>query len=260
MDVRGAILDVDGTLVRGADTIPGATDAVATLRSAGVDIVCCSNNPTAASKAYAERLERAGFSFGPDEVVTSGVVTAEFLAREYPDEPTFVVGEAGLVDVLGDHGVSVTNDPDAAEVVVGSIDREFTYDRLATARRALEGAVFVGTDPDPVIPGSDSLLPGSGAIIDALASVAGRRPDRMMGKPARPARRMALARLDIPPGDCLVVGDRLDTDVAMGNRAGATTALVTTGVTDREAVRDADADCRPDHVLDSIADVDRLTG
>jgi 4-nitrophenyl phosphatase len=104
-----------------------------------------------------------------------------------------------------------------------------------------------------VIPAAEGDLPGSGAIINAVAGVVGRDPDVMLGNPSKPARRIVRERLGLPPGDCLVVGDRLDTDIALGERAGMTTALVRTGVTDdRDLERSG---VRPDYVLDSLADV-----
>jgi 4-nitrophenyl phosphatase len=255
--VEGVVFDVDGTLVRGSEPIPGAAEAVAAVRDRGLSVALVSNNPVDPPPAYAERLAGAGIDVDPGEVVTSGMVTADRLAADYPDDPAFVVGERGLVDLLADRGVAVTDDPDAARVVVGSIDRSFTYDRLTAALRALSGdppPTFVATDPDRTIPAADGPAPGSGAIVDAMASVAGRPPDRTMGKPGRPTREAAFATLGVAPARALVVGDRPDTDVAMGQRAGARTVLVASGVAgDPEEV-----DPAPDHVLPSVADLPSL--
>lgn len=254
-DVEAVIFDVDGTLLRGEEPIPGASEALETVREAGLSVLCVSNNPVDPPAAYARRLAAAGLPVEAEEVVTSGVVTADYLAREAPDAGAFVVGEAGLVELLADRGVAVVEDPRTAGTVVASIDREFDYDRLTAALQAFEAGdpLFVGTDPDRTIPAGDGLRPGSGAVLDAVASVAERPPDRVLGKPDRATREAALARLGVPADRCLVVGDRLDTDVALGAGAGMETALVLSGVTDRSDLgEDGPA---PDHVLGSVAEL-----
>jgi len=270
--VGAVVFDVDGTLLRGREPLPGACEAVAAVRDAGMPVLFVSNNPVDPPVAYARRLRDAGLSATPDEVVTSGVVTADYLAREHPAADTFVVGEAGLVAMLEERNVAAVEDPRRAEVVLASIDRSFDYDRLATALLAFDAGdpVFLGTDPDRTIPGEDGPLPGSGAIVEAVASVAGRPPDRVLGKPDRATREAVLGRLDVAPGRCLVVGDRVDTDVALGARAGMETALVLSGVTGRadldranpdrseEGAPDHPQETVPDHVLDSVAAVPDL--
>lgn len=255
MTYRGVVLDVDGTVVRGDEPIPGAAEGLDLLATAGLSRLFVSNNPTKRPPAYAERLRRAGFDAHPDEIVTAGTITTDYLADHHADDALFVVGEDALVEQLHDAGLSVVTDESHADTVVVSIDRSFDYDRLSAALRACddEAVTLVGTDPDMVIPAAEGDLPGSGAIINAVAGVVGREPDVMLGKPSEPAQRIVRDRLGLPPADCLVVGDRLDTDIALGERAGMTTALVRTGVTDD---RDLDrSDVRPDYVLDSLADV-----
>jgi 4-nitrophenyl phosphatase len=255
MSYRGVVLDVDGTVVRGDDPIPGAADGLDRLAAAGLRRLFVSNNPTKRPPAYADRLRRAGFDVSPDEIVTAGTITTTYLADNHADDALFVVGERALVDQLTDAGLTVVDAEDRADAVVVSIDRSFDYDRLAAALRVCddEAVPIVGTDPDMVIPAAEGDLPGSGAIINAVAGVVGRDPDVVLGKPSEPALRTVRDRLGVPPADCLVVGDRLDTDVALGDRAGMTTVLVRTGVTDDADV--AASDVTPDYVLDSLADV-----
>lgn len=256
-------MDVDGTVVEGETALPAARDAVAALLDRGIRVVFCSNNPTKRPAAYAGKLERAGIPLPEEEpsgfVVTAGTATAAYLTDHHPDEPTYVFGESGLRDLLADAEVRLTDDPEAASVVVASVDYEFDYESMRTAIRAVdEETAFVGTDPDPVIPTGDGPAPGSGAIVTAVAGVVGREPEAIPGKPAPTARDLVTDRLGVPPAATLVVGDRLDTDVALGEAAGAHTALVTTGVTDRAAVADSPHD--PDHVIDSLAELDDVFG
>ncbi|WP_254523040.1 HAD-IIA family hydrolase [Natrinema caseinilyticum] len=256
-DYEAVILDVDGTIVRGEALLPGATDALQALEAAGCSRLLFSNNPTRGSDHYREKLAPHGIDVEPTTVLTSATVSADYLAATHGGERVFLVGGERLEAILEDAAVEVTADPDAAEVVLGSFDKNFSFGTLWEALRALEGDVpFYGTDPDATIPIDEGEIPGSGAILAAMEAVAGREPDAILGKPSAVAAAAAMDRLETDPGKTLVVGDRLDTDIALGNRAGMETALVLTGVSDRTAL--ASSDVEPDHVLESLAAVETL--
>jgi 4-nitrophenyl phosphatase len=256
--LNGVILDVDGTVVRGDEALPGARAGLDLLEERGLRRLFVSNNPTKPAAAYEERFARAGFDVAAEEIVTAATVTTAYLDRHHAGADHFVVGEDGLRDILSAAGVSVTADPAEATVLLASIDRAFDYETLCTAMRVLadDSVAFVGTDPDMIIPAAEGDIPGSGAVIHAIAGVAGRDPDIVLGKPSAPARELVEARLGVDPRECLVVGDRLDTDIAFGAAAGMTTALVRTGVTDDATL--AASDVEPDYVLDSLADLDAV--
>ncbi|QHS15873.1 HAD-IIA family hydrolase [haloarchaeon 3A1-DGR] len=257
MDYEGAVLDVDGTVVRGDEPVPGAAEGYRRIREAGIDPLFVSNNPTKAPPAYADRLTAAGFAVEPDRIVTAGTVTVAYLRERHPDDDLFVIGESGLYTQLDGADLSTIDDADAADALVASIDREFDYGDLRDALWALERDIpFIGTDPDVVIPAAERNVPGSGAVINAIAGVAERDPDITLGKPSQPAVELVRERLGRDPERCLVVGDRLDTDIAFGDRAGMTTVLVRTGVTDD--ARLAASTHEPDYVLDSLAEIDRV--
>lgn len=250
----GAIIDVDGTLLAGSRLVSGAVTGIETLLAHDVPLLFFSNNPTRSGAHYRERLQRHDLPIGDAPALTSAVTTAEYLAEEHPTATVFVIGEQGLCDQLRAHDIRISTDPTAAEVVVGSIDRAFDYDDLAAGMRALDTAhTFVVTDPDRTIPTDTHPAPGSGAIVAALEAAAGRPPDLTAGKPSSIAVEAALDRLEVAPERCLIVGDRLDTDIAMGARAGMTTVLVLTGLTDRSAVDRAEVS--PDYILDSIGSI-----
>ncbi|MGM0590603.1 MAG: HAD-IIA family hydrolase [Halobacteriota archaeon] len=258
MRYRGAVIDVDGTVLRGDQAVRGAIEGLSAVAEAGLSRLFFSNNPTRPPAAYEARFERVGLSVSADEVVTAGTVTATYLRERHVNDALFVVGESGLVDQLLGEGLSVVTDPDAADLVVASWDRSFDYDTLCQSLWALsdESVGFVGTDPDMVVPGPERDIPGSGAVINAIGGVAGREPDTVLGKPSAVARETVVDRLGHPPESLLVVGDRLDTDIALGADAGMTTVLVRTGVTDDLTL--ANSPFEPDYVLDSIGDIDRV--
>ena len=251
---EAAILDVDGTIVRGEELLPDVTRGLHALEDAGVARLLFSNNPTRGSDHYGAKLEPHGIAVDPETVLTSATVSAEYLAMTHPDASVYLVGSDRLRAILEDATVALTDDPDEATVVLGSFDRDFSFDTLRESLRALEDEIpFYGTDPDATIPIDDGLIPGSGAILAAMEAVAGREPDAILGKPSSVAAAAAMDRLNAAPDRTLVVGDRLNTDIALGERAGMTTALVLTGVTDRADVESSEI--QPDYVLESLADV-----
>lgn len=253
--LRGAIVDLDGTVYVGETLVDGAEDGVDALRVAGVDPLFFSNNPTRGGDAFVERLVEMGVDARPGEACSAADVTAEFLLTEHGDDSVYLVGSDGLARLLDARGVALTDDPVDADVLLASWTDEFGYDDLQAALDGLDDeTTFLATDPDRTYPtGDGAFVPGTGAISGSLAAAAGRAPDRVLGKPSPTALAFALDRIGAPPEDCLVVGDRLNTELAMGARAGMTTVLVLTGVSDRADVGTADVE--PDHVVDSLADV-----
>ena len=256
-DYEAAILDVDGTIVRGEELLAGVPVGFDALEQAGCDRLLFSNNPTRSGEYYREKLAPHGVDVDPNAVLTSASVSATYLRTTHPDEQVYLVGGERLEGILEAAHVAVTDEPEAADVVLGSFTTEFSYGTLWESLEALEDDVpFYGTDPDTTIPVDDGLMPGSGAILAAMEAVAGREPDAILGKPSTIAADAAIERLATDPARTLVVGDRLNTDIALGARAGMETALVLTGVTDRETL--AASPIEPDHVLESLAGVDQL--
>lgn len=254
---EGAVLDLDGTVYRGDDAIPGAVEAIERLRAAGIRPLFFSNNPTKSRAAYVERLGRLGIDADPEEVLSAGTVTTRYLTEEHAGEAVFLIGAVGLREQFETAGIDLVSDATAADVLVVSWTDEFDYgDLLAGYRAIASGATFYGTDPDRLIPAAEGMAPGSGAIVNAVAGTAEREPKKCLGKPSTEAQRAAVEALGVPPERCLVVGDRLNTDIALGERAGMTTVLVRTGVTTDEALEESDI--VPDHVLDSLADIDAV--
>jgi 4-nitrophenyl phosphatase len=259
MEYAGAVLDLDGTVYRGEELLSGVAETIETFRAAGIRPLFFSNNPTKSRTAYVERLRGLGIEAGRDEVLSAGTVTTRFLAAEHGDDSAFLIGDDGLEAQFDDAGIDLTADATDADVLVVSWARDFSYGDMLAGYRALDaGATFYGTDPDLVIPTADGMVPGSGAIINAVGGTMGRAPEKVLGKPSDEARRAALDALGVAPERCFVVGDRLNTDIELGERAGMTTVLVRTGVTTDADV--AESDVSPDYVVDSLADVPGVLG
>ena len=226
---RGFVLDMDGVVVRGGRIVAGAAAAIRRLRALG-DLVFLTNNSTRPANEVAARLTGLGIPVREEEIVTSSWIAGTLLQRLAGSVDLFVLGEPGLEAELVRLGHRLT-DPDQAEWVVVGMDRGVTYDRLASALRALEnGASLLATNTDPTFPGSGGASPGAGAMVGALQGM-GYGPDAVAGKPERAAFDLALDRLGIGRHHVLAVGDRLETDILGAANAEMDSALVLTGVT-----------------------------
>ncbi|MFP9190113.1 HAD-IIA family hydrolase [Natrialbaceae archaeon A-CW1-1] len=253
----GAILDLDGTVYRGEHAVDGAVTGIERLRAAGVDLVFLTNNPIERRSSYRDRLAAIGVDADLESVLTAATISATYLANTHPDEATFVVGETPLVEELETAGVTTTTDPSRAEVVLASMDRTFEYADLEDVLDAFENEpAFYATNPDRTCPVADGEIPDAAAMIGAIEGLTGQELDGVIGKPSATAVTVAAEQLGVDPMQCLVVGDRLETDITMGQRAGMDTALVLSGVTDRNQLDGSTAD--PSYVLESLGDIEAV--
>lgn len=228
---------------------------MAALRSRGAKVLFLSNKPIARRETYAAKLTRLGVPARAEDVVNSPLAAARYLSRHYPEARIHVLGEQALIDELAAAGLHLTEAAEDTDIVLVSWDRWLTYDKLDGAHQALmRGARFFATNPDVTCPlEGGRRVPDSGANIAALEATSGRTLEVMIGKPSPIIMEMALAGLGLGAAECLMVGDRLETDITMGVAAGSATALVLTGVTRRQDLRSAS--CRPTYVLESIAEL-----
>lgn len=247
------LFDLDGVLLRGERAIDGAPDALAALRRRGKRLALMTNNSSRTPHDVAERLRRAGFDASEDEVATSAVATARLLARDRV-ATAFVVGERGIREALDDAGIEVVDgEPDAVDAVVVGWDRGADYAKLRRASLLVQrGARLVATNGDPSYPAEDGRWPGAGALLSVVTVTTGAHAD-VVGKP-RPALFVAAREL-AGGGRPLVVGDRLDTDVAGAAALGWDSLLVLTGISSRA---DADAsDVPPTYIGDDLGVLER---
>ncbi|HXF56575.1 MAG TPA: HAD-IIA family hydrolase [Actinomycetota bacterium] len=224
------LLDLDGVLHRGGQPVPGAAEALEELRRRGLPLAFLTNNSSRTPEEVAARLAGMGFRVRPDEVVTSAQVTAALLRREGAEGRTaFVLGERGLRQALRDAGLRILDgEPERADLVVVGWDRSATYDRLRRAALLVQrGARLVASNADAAYPAPDGLWPGAGALLAAITTTTGARAT-VVGKPAPPMFEAARERTGARRP--LVVGDRLDSDVAGSAAMGWDSALLLTGV------------------------------
>ncbi len=253
----GYIFDLDGTVYLGEKAIPGAPEIIAELRQRGCGVVFLSNKPLQPRSVYAEKLTCLGIPTSTDEVLNSSLVLIQYLLREMPTAAVFAIGETSLLDELTAAGISLSDTPEEIDVVVASFDRTFDYRKLNIGFQALRlGARFFATNADRTCPVDGGEIPDAAAVIGALEGCSNRKVELIAGKPSSLIMEAVLERLSLRAEDCLIVGDRLETDMLMGNNAGMATALVLTGVTQRDDL--AHSPVVPDFVLESIADLSDL--
>jgi HAD superfamily hydrolase (TIGR01450 family) len=248
---RGWLFDLDGTVYRGEGLLPGAAAALAALRGAGRRIAFLSNKPLQTRADYAGKLTRLGVPAGPDEVINSSLVLGRHLRRLDPGAPVFVIGEPPMIEEMRAHGFEVRDDERVRWVVI-AFDRTFSYAKLNTAFQAVkQGARLIATNADRTCPVEGGEIPDCAGMIAAVEAVTGQRVEAIVGKPSPIILEVALQALGVPAADSVIVGDRIETDIAMGKRAGLRTILVLSGVTRADDPRIADL--APDHVVPSIA-------
>lgn len=250
----GYVFDLDGTIYLGDALLPGAAQTVGALRAAGCRLVFLSNKPLASRADYAAKLTQLGIPTAPNEVINSSWVLARWLAAEAPGAALFVVGEPPLLAELEAAGFRLTERPSETEFVVASFDRTFDYRKLQIAFDAIRtGARFIATNADRYCPTPSGGLPDAAAVIGAIEGCTGKTVEVVVGKPSPVTVRAILAHLQLPAGECIVVGDRLETDIWMGQEAGMATAVVFTGVTTPELL--TASEILPDYVLRRLDDL-----
>ena len=248
----GFLVDLDGVVWIGRDLVPGAAETLARLLADGLELVFVTNNSVKSPSAYAARLRDAGIEIATDRVLTGGVATARLAAAEVgPGGTAFVIGSPGFKETVAAAGLQLL-DGDAgqsADAVIVSAHREFDYDELFTATRALQGgAALFGTSRDPTLPMPGGAWPGTGATLAAVETAAGKRAVTG-GKPE--PHLFDQARALIPAANRIaIVGDRIASDIVGGQRAGLATILVLTGACTRADAESAEPP--PDHVVDDL--------
>lgn len=253
---RAVLLDMDGTIYRGDERLPGVNRFLELLRERGVAYACVTNNSTTSAANYEHKLAAMDIVMPAAQIITSAGATRQYLEGVAPKGTRmYVVGMAGLHEALFGDGYYLLDEQTPAFVVAG-LDRTFTYEKAMIANRGIRnGATFVGTNPDTSLPTESGIVPGAGSILAMIQAASGARP-LVIGKPAPTMLDMAAKQLGADASTTLVVGDRLDTDIAGAVAANMASVLVLTGVSGREEAENGPT--RPDLVLDSMVELTDL--
>jgi 4-nitrophenyl phosphatase len=254
MNIKGMLIDLDGTLYRGNEVIPDAPLFIETLRRNSIPFLFLTNNSTRKPEQVALHLRELGISAYPEEVFTSSMAAARYLAHEEHVQKVYLIGEEGLFAAIQESGKEIVSGENVNEVeaVVVGLDRHLTYEKLARACLAIRrGAKFISTNSDIALPTERGFLPGSGAIA-ALIRTSTERVPVTLGKPEKLMIQYALEQLKSPPEETLLVGDNLQTDILAGVRMGIKTVMIYTGVSTPEHV--ARSEIKPDYTYSTLTD------
>lgn len=258
-EFAGYILDLDGTMYLGNALLPGALDVVDAIRAADRKLLFLSNNPTHGPEAYVARLGAMGITIGPHEILTTVTTMTDWLLRFHPHATVFPISEKPLKRSLAKAGIRISEDPGQIDIVIASYDRGFDYRKLQIAFDAIhvhKRARLVTTNPDRFCPFPGGRgEPDAAAIVGAIEGCTGVRCEQNVGKPDPFMLEAALARLGLAAAECLLIGDRLTTDIRMANAAGMPSALVLTGETTMEMLTGNPGGDRPDWVLNRIDEI-----
>jgi HAD superfamily hydrolase (TIGR01450 family) len=250
-DIKAFLTDMDGTLYVSDRLIPGAPEFIALLRERSYPFLFLTNNSSARAVTYRDQLRRLGIPAESEEILTSGAATAHYLLKETSHRRIFLLGTPALREEFIEAGF-VLADEGAVDAVVLGFDKTLTYERLKRACLLVtDDAPYYATHPDYTCITDEGLIPDTGSFIEAIKSVNGRVP-HIIGKPQPEIVQAALARLGHPAEATAMVGDQLDTDIAMANRSGLYGILVFTGETSK---RDAAKNriVTPDLLCSSVA-------
>ncbi len=267
--IEGLIIDMDGVLWHGNNPIDGLVDFFYELRRVAIPFVLATNNASLTQQQYVDKLAKMGVTVLADEILTSSMATATYLAKHqvHDKRRVFVIGENGLREPLMSQGFTLTelyqvNQPEkgicnqGADIVVSGLDRQLTWDKLATATLNIRaGAKFYATNADTTLPTELGEVMGNGGIIAALEAVTGVEAISI-GKPEPILYQQAFAILGTTANNTVAIGDRLNTDILGAVNAGMRSILVLTGVSSEKDIEDIDY--QPTWIMDDIRAITQI--
>lgn len=243
-------IDMDGVVVISDQPVSGSLDAMQQLKSLG-KVYILSNNSTKTRKSFSDNMTELGLAFPSERVVNSAYVLARYLKERIGPVKVFTVGEKGLDEELEQIGHSIVKPAESKILAVG-MDRNLTYDKLDRALTGLlAGARFFATNDDRTFPTPEGQSPGAGASVGAIKGM-WFEPEQVVGKPSRIAAKIAMEVAGTTdPDECLVIGDRLETDILMAERAGMDSVLVLSGVETRKSLERSEIE--PTYVVEDMS-------
>lgn len=263
--LEGFILDLDGTVYLGERLLPGAAEAISFLREHGKQVKFVTNKPLQPRSVYSKKLTDLGVATHADDIITSGYVMGLYLAKNHPSSRIYVVGEQALREELRSHNLIILDEykdqhpksvivAEEVDIVVVAFDRTLTYRKLNTAYQALvNGALFFATNADKACPMPGGGIPDAGFTLAGLEHICGRPVDVLVGKPSKEMLNTIAHHMQLRPDQCMMIGDRLETDIFMGQQAGMRTAVVLTGASTKSAAQSLSKP--PDYILENIGEL-----
>lgn len=249
---NGFIFDLDGTIYRETKLIDGAIEVFQLLKSLDKKYFFVSNRTTSTSTQYREKLISFGIDCEENQIITSAEVTKNYLLENHLSENVYVIGEEIFIDYLKDSGIKIANHK--IDIVLVTLDRTLSFEKIYRAQKAIQnGARFFAANTDFTCPIEDDEILDAGYTIAALENLTGKRLEINFGKPSKFIIQEVFKRISLPNNECILIGDRLETDILMAKNNGIKSALVLSGVTKQNQLDQSPF--KPDYVLKSISDL-----
>jgi HAD superfamily hydrolase (TIGR01450 family) len=250
---EGFIFDLDGTIYRGEHLILNADITVNTIKASGKKVIFISNKTTGSTKDYHKFLLSKGLNVEEADIVNSTFVLKKYLTETFPHNYFFAIGEQVFIDEIESAGLKYSENPDEVDILIVTLDRTLDYKKLEIAARALEnGARFFAANIDDTCPVDKGEVLDAGSTISALEKRTHKKLEQHFGKPSVFMFEEIKRRLNTDLSKVLIIGDRLETDIALGNKFGIDSALVSTGV---RYYPNGTGNIKPTYYLDSVFDL-----
>jgi HAD superfamily hydrolase (TIGR01457 family) len=250
--VRCFLLDMDGTFYLGEQLLEGALEFIEVLHQRGCEYLFLTNNSSKDSQQYVEKITRLGLPVSRDKILTSGEATAMHVQSEKLGARVYVVGTSALENEFRERGFTLTDE--TPDFVVLGFDTTLTYAKLwKLCDLVRAGVPYIATHPDYNCPTETGFMPDIGATIAFVKASTAREPDLIVGKPNRLFVEKAAERMGLPVSAMCMIGDRLYTDIALGETAGIPTILVLSGETQADEV--AASPYQPSYVFQNLGAV-----
>jgi 4-nitrophenyl phosphatase len=233
LHVKCFLLDMDGTFNLGNELIDGSLYFIETLNELGKDYLFLTNNSSQHRRLYAEKITRLGLPISEEKIFTSGEATALYLQQAHPSSSIYLVGTPALEEEFREHGFQL--EEENPQLIVLGFDTTLTYQKLWKLCDFVRANLpFIATHPDFNCPTATGYMPDVGAMIAFVRAATGREPDLVIGKPNRMIIDAVARKYGLRIEEMAMVGDRLYTDIALGQSSGITTCLVWSGETHPE--------------------------
>jgi arabinose operon protein AraL len=247
------IFDLDGTIYRGNNIILNADKTINSLKRSGKRIVFISNKTTGTIKDYYDFLTSRGLQIQPDEIINSTTVLSKYLNKNHFNESFYAIGEKSFIHEITSSGLTYCENSEKINILLVTLDRTLNYDKLEIAAKSLEnGAKFYAANIDDTCPVDNGEVLDAGATISALQKRTHRKLEKNFGKPSKYMMDEVMQKLGNDFSKTLLIGDRLETDIAMGNNFGLDTALVLSGI---KNFPNGNQNIQPTFILDSVFDL-----
>jgi len=232
------LIDLDGTIYRGKDTVESGVRFVHRLDKANKNYLFLTNNTTRTPQMVVDKLHGHGVDTDIAHIYTPSMATASYILEKSNKKKIgiYIIGQIGLWRELLKHPEFELNEKNPDYVIVG-MDTDLTYHKVRVATYAIRhGATFIGTNADMNLPTGDELIPGNGSQCVMIAAASGQKP-LYIGKPESIIVNMALAKVGYTKSESVLVGDNYDTDIKAGFNSQVDQLLVLTGVTKAKDIK-----------------------